>query len=150
MLGVPTADDFRRLAQENHFALDGEGAADSVALLPLLLGGLEALAALPPDTAPSSADRNAGARPTPGDDPLNAIVRRCRVKGRRTGKLAGKRIGAKDNVSIAGISMTCAAGLPVGLMLVGRHFDEATVLRVAEAVEADTRSASPAGRGAMA
>jgi amidase len=38
------------------------------------------------------------------------------------------------------ISIPCAKsnGLPVGLMLVGRHFDDATVLRVANAFEQNT------------
>ena len=39
------------------------------------------------------------------------------------------------------LSVPCGMshGLPVGLMLVGRHFDEATVLRVGQAAEASSR-----------
>ena len=59
-------------------------------------------------------ERDPGYRPGRRDDPFNAIVRRCSVKGAATGKLAGKK---------------------VGLMLTGRHFDEATLLRVAQAFE---------------
>src|SRR5262249_52386877 len=45
-----------------------------------------------------------------------------------TGNLAG----------IPGISVPCGttrAGLPIGLQVLGRHFEEATILRVAQAVE---------------
>jgi amidase len=37
------------------------------------------------------------------------------------------------------MNVPCAmsAGLPVGMMLVGRHADEATILRVADAFERD-------------
>ena len=48
-------------------------------------------------------------RPSRQDDPLNAIVRRCSIKGAPSGKLAGKRLGIKDNVCIAGVPMTCAS-----------------------------------------
>ena len=43
-----------------------------------------------------------------------------------------------DLAGVPGISVPCGntrAGLPVGLQILGRHFDEATVLRVAQAVE---------------
>jgi len=43
-----------------------------------------------------------------------------------------------DLAGIPGISVPCgktAAGLPIGLQVLGRHFDESTVLRVATAVE---------------
>ena len=43
-----------------------------------------------------------------------------------------------DLVGVPGISVPCGktrAGLPVGLQVLGRHFDEGTILRVAQAVE---------------
>jgi aspartyl-tRNA(Asn)/glutamyl-tRNA(Gln) amidotransferase subunit A len=43
-----------------------------------------------------------------------------------------------DLVGIPGISVPCGttrSGLPIGLQILGRHFDEGTVLRVAQAVE---------------
>jgi len=43
-----------------------------------------------------------------------------------------------DLVGVPGISVPCGktrAGLPIGLQVLGRHFDEATMLRVAQAVE---------------
>ena len=44
-----------------------------------------------------------------------------------------------DLAGVPGISVPCGAtrsGLPIGLQILGRHFDEGTVLRVANAVEA--------------
>ena len=52
------------------------------------------------------AKRDPGRVPTAGEDPYNAVIRWCNVKSRSGGKLAGKRFGIKDNVSIAGIPMT--------------------------------------------
>jgi aspartyl-tRNA(Asn)/glutamyl-tRNA(Gln) amidotransferase subunit A len=41
---------------------------------------------------------------------------------------------------IPGISVPCgfAGGLPIGLQLLGKHFDEATILRVAHAYQTVT------------
>jgi aspartyl-tRNA(Asn)/glutamyl-tRNA(Gln) amidotransferase subunit A len=47
-----------------------------------------------------------------------------------------------DLAGVPGISVPCGtsqSGLPIGLQVLGRHFDESTVLRVAEAVEDDTQ-----------
>ncbi|MBZ5530358.1 MAG: Asp-tRNA(Asn)/Glu-tRNA(Gln) amidotransferase subunit GatA [Acidobacteriia bacterium] len=47
-----------------------------------------------------------------------------------------------DLVGIPGISVPCGetkTGLPIGLQILGKHFDESTVLRVAGAVEASHR-----------
>ncbi len=56
--------------------------------------------------------RVSGGRLSRGEDPLNAVVRTCSVKlpGAR-GRLAGKTIGAKDTICIAGIPMSCASRL---------------------------------------
>jgi aspartyl-tRNA(Asn)/glutamyl-tRNA(Gln) amidotransferase subunit A len=43
-----------------------------------------------------------------------------------------------DLAGVPGISVPCgksSSGLPIGLQVLGRHFDESTVLRVAAAVE---------------
>ena len=48
-----------------------------------------------------------------------------------------------DLVGIPGISVPCGqtkAGLPIGLQVLGKHFDEGTVLRVANASEVSTAS----------
>ena len=57
----------------------------------------------PQDSVTRYRDRKAGVRPSPKDDPLNAIVTRCSVKGAASGPLKGKRVGVKDSVCVAGI-----------------------------------------------
>src|SRR5262245_1626220 len=106
----PTADDFHRLATAHHFELTSDELEAYQALMPTMFAALDAL-----DQAPANrpeityCERNPGRRPFPQEDPLNAIVRRCSVKGAKSGKLAGKRVGIKDNVCIAGVPMTCAS-----------------------------------------
>jgi amidase len=58
------------------------------------------------DTAPLFPDRLPGRSPAPGEDPLNAFITLCDVRGSRDGPLAGLRVGLKDNIRLAGIRMT--------------------------------------------
>ena len=68
-------------------------------------------AAPAPTPARAEARRDPGRPPLPGEDPYNAVIRWCNVKGRATGKLAGKRIAVKDNVNVAGIPLTLGANV---------------------------------------
>ncbi|MCS6925537.1 MAG: amidase family protein, partial [Candidatus Binatia bacterium] len=106
----PSGEDLHRLAAANHFALSPEEVDAYLALLPDMFTALDLLDQTPTQHPPLIyRERDPGNRPSRQEDPLNAIVRRCSVKGAKTGKLAGKRIGIKDNVCIAGIPMTCAS-----------------------------------------
>lgn len=69
-------------------------------------------------------------RPDPKDDPLNAIVRYCSVYTDKKGVLAGKRIGIKDTVCIAGMPMSCASRLLYGFT---PDIDATIVTRMLEA-----------------
>src|SRR5215510_7385365 len=106
----PTADDLRRLAATHNFTLNNEEIDAYQSLIPDMFTLLNEL-----DQTPSNLpivtyrERDPGRRPTRQEDPLNAIVRRCSVKGAKSGKLAGKRIGIKDNVCVAGVPTTCAS-----------------------------------------
>lgn len=111
-LRKPSAEDLRRLAAANHFDVTNEEVDTYLSLIPDMFAALDSL-----DQAPSNLpvityrDRDSGRRPSRQADPLNAIVRRCLVKGAQSGKLAGKRLGIKDNVCIAGVPMTCASSV---------------------------------------
>jgi amidase len=106
----PTADDLKQLAAANHFNLNPDELADFQAMMPQMFETLDGLDRAPSPAVPLKyAERNHGARPQPEDDPFNAILRRCSVKGAQSGKLAGKRIGIKDCIAVAGIPMTCGS-----------------------------------------
>jgi amidase len=54
--------------------------------------------------------RDPGRRPGREEDPLNAIVRFCRVRADGSeGVLSGKRVAVKDAVAIAGMPLTCGS-----------------------------------------
>jgi amidase len=51
-------------------------------------------------------ERDPGRRPTAPEDPLNAFIRKCVVKGAERGPLAGRTIGLKDHIAVAGVPMS--------------------------------------------
>ena len=106
----PTSHDLRRLAEANHFEITDAEMQAFEAMIPGLFGSYDDLAQLPEQRpALRYPNRTLGPRPNPEEDPYNAILRRCSISGATGGKLAGKRIGLKNNICVAGFPMTCAS-----------------------------------------
>jgi amidase len=92
---------------------------------------LDALDRMPLPLVPLKySERDAGSRPDPRSDPFNAITRRCSVAGASSGKLAGKRVGIKDNISVAGVPMTCGSSVMEGYV---PEIDATLVTRILDA-----------------
>ncbi len=109
-LRIPSREDLHRLAHSNGFTLSDDEVDSYYVLVSGLFELFDELDQLPEPHAPRRFPaRDPGQRPTPDLDPFNAIVRRCSVAGASEGPLAGKRIGLKDNISVAGIPMTCGS-----------------------------------------
>ena len=73
---------------------------------------LDRVLAVVDDVEPSAAappSRDTGRPPQPGEDPLNAVVRWCRVQEQEEGPLAGIRVALKDSMALAGVPMTCGS-----------------------------------------
>jgi amidase len=83
-----------------------------------LLALLDGLVTDPPPPDPVvAAVREAGERPSEEEDPLNAIVRRCRVEPRSAGGgLDGMRLAVKDSMAIAGIPLTLGSAVMDGFV----------------------------------
>lgn len=106
----PSREELPELAAAHHFELTPEEVEDYHALLQPLLGALQELEDMPASSPPLRyRERDPGFRPSRDEDPFNAIVRRCSVKGAPAGKLEGKRVGLKDNICVAGVPMTCGS-----------------------------------------
>ena len=119
------------MAAANHFVLGSEETADFASMLPSLFTSLDELDRMPGALpVPTYQERNPGYRPSRQEDPLNAIVRLCSVKGASSGKLAGKRIGLKDNVCVAGIPMSCGSTVLEGYV---PEIDATVVSRILDA-----------------
>ncbi len=106
----PGREDLIELARLNHFELSEEELNNLLPLMGPLFHGFDELDAMPQPARPLKYyERDPGQRPQPKDDPLNAILRRCSVKGAKSGRLAGKRVGIKDCVLMAGVPMSCGS-----------------------------------------
>ena len=106
----PTKDDLRRLAAENFIELNQEELEVFESLIKPMVERFDRVHNAPASNGPlKHRDRDPGGRPNREEDPLNAIVRSCSVKGAASGKLVGKRIGLKDNICVSGIPMTCGS-----------------------------------------
>ena len=109
-LRLPTARELQRLAKANHFQLSDEEMESFQALIPSLFESYELLDQMPLPREPLKyRDRDPGRRPPRQEDPFNAIVRRCTLRGAPSGKLAGKRFGLKNNICVAGMPMSCGS-----------------------------------------
>jgi len=98
------------LAALNHFELSEEELGTFLPMVEAMVRSLNEIDQMPQPTRPLKYyERDPGQRPQRKDDPLNAILRRCSVKGAKSGKLAGKRVGVKDCVLVAGVPMSCGS-----------------------------------------
>src|SRR5258708_6100391 len=106
----PTRQDLERLAGIHGLTLTHGELAAAAAVLPEMIASLAKLAEDEPVAAPPGA-RVASGRPSRADDPYNAILRRCSVRraGVASGKLAGKRVGLKDSISVAGLPLSAGS-----------------------------------------
>ncbi len=103
---VPGADELKKIARANHIELTPGELAALESMMPAQMAIFEKIDAItlaPQESVTRYRDRKVGVRPSPKDDPLNAIVTRCSVKGAAGGPLQGKRVGVKDSVCVAGI-----------------------------------------------
>jgi amidase len=103
----PGADQIRELAAMEYMQPTDDEVAEIEVLLDEALAMFDRLDELPQPAFPITyRERDPGRRPLPEEDPYNAFIRRCRVAGRPTGRLAGRTVGLKDNIRLAGVPMT--------------------------------------------
>lgn len=109
---TPTPAEIDAAAKRHHIDLSDEEREDFVAVIAETLAGYERLDELP-DYRPevTYTHRDPGYRPGPSEDPLNAFVTKCEVRGADDGPLAGYEVGLKDNVNVAGVEMTLGSKL---------------------------------------
>ena len=111
----PTTAELTEIADHAYIQLTEKEAADIEELSEGLLTTLDRLDDLDQPRWPiKHTDRDPGYRPTVEEDPYNIFIRKCRVVGSATGPLAGKKIGLKDNIAVAGVPLTNGSRLTEG------------------------------------
>jgi len=108
----PDRERIRELAGPLHLSPTEAELSTFERLIDKALDMFDLIDTLPPvETARLYPDRPAGRSPHPGEDPLNAYITICDVRGAPDGPLAGRRVGLKDNIRLAGIRMTNGSSL---------------------------------------
>ena len=104
-------DEIHELARSCGFSVGTEEAEQLLAVAEAVFQSFDLLESQERSSvAPVGAIRDPGRPPEAADDPLNAIVRFCRVRAEGCeGVLSGTRVAVKDAVAIAGIPLTCGS-----------------------------------------
>jgi amidase len=79
-----------------------------------LCSAYAALDAFPDEKPAVKYPRDGGHRPKPEENKHNAWYIKTSIKGKASGKLAGKRVALKDNICVAGVPMMIGAGFLEG------------------------------------
>jgi amidase len=104
-------DELHELARSWGFSLEAEEAEQLLEVAEAIFQSFDLLESQERSAvAPVDAIRDPGRSPEGTEDPLNAIVRFCRVRAEGCeGMLSGTRVAVKDAVAIAGIPLTCGS-----------------------------------------
>jgi amidase len=126
----PTLDQLQDIAGRLNMQLTHEQAAEYLALMQPSFDAYDLVDELPDFTPPVRYDRSSGYRPSNPQNLLNAWYYRTEVNGAREGKLAGKTVALKDNISLAGVPMMNGASILEGFV---PSFDATVVTRLLDA-----------------
>ncbi|MEK7847372.1 MAG: amidase family protein, partial [Chloroflexota bacterium] len=111
----PTMEEVQLIAEELYLDPSPEEVQEFTAVIERSLALFDRLDELPQPRRPIKyRERDSGYRPSPEEDPLNLFVTRCYVKGAPRGKLAGKTVGLKDNICLAGVPLSCGSRVMEG------------------------------------
>lgn len=103
-LDAPTAEEIVEIGSRDWLDITADEAEGLVPAVSDMLAMTRALLALQhdePRKLPTTRAR--GRRPTKDEDPFNVFARIVSVQERSDGPLAGRRVGVKDNIDVAGI-----------------------------------------------
>ncbi len=105
----PSTAEVEEIAADLNISFTDEELTDYAQIVSDTIGLLERVEEIPKPNHPPTTyehDRGPGYRPDDEEDPHNAWITKCEIKGDGDGPLSGMTVGLKDNVSLAGIEMT--------------------------------------------
>ncbi|CAN5770907.1 hypothetical protein BH20ACI3_BH20ACI3_32490 [soil metagenome] len=126
----PSIAELRRIADSYGFDISDAELEDMRAIGDGTLASYARLDQMQAPTLPVKYPRDAGWEPAPEENPHNAWAWRCSVKGAGSGKLKGRTIALKDNISLAGIPLRNGAAVMVGFV---PNEDATVVTRILDA-----------------
>src|SRR5215468_4637585 len=109
MFQKPTVADLRQAAKKLGMNPSDEYLAAVEQIITPLANAYATLDATADELPPMKYPRGQFYRPAPEENPYGAWYVKTSIKGKPTGKLAGRRIALKDNVCLAGVPMMIGA-----------------------------------------
>ena len=126
---IPSTDELGAIAASFGLSMGDDDLAAYRELVAGSLGAYDAVEDLYRQHAPEAPERHSW-RPEPADNPLGAWYRRCSVRERDDGPLAGRRVAIKDNTDVAGVAMMNGSATLEGFV---PRSDATVVRRILEA-----------------
>ena len=126
---IPSIDELGAIAASFGLSPSDDDLAAYQELVAGSLGAYDAVEDLYEQQAPAVPERHSW-RPEPADNPLGAWYRRCAVRERDDGPLAGRRVAIKDNTDVAGVAMMNGSATLEGFV---PRSDATVVRRILEA-----------------
>jgi amidase len=126
----PSIAELRRIADSYGFDLSDAELEDMRVVADGTLASYARLDQMQAPMLPVKYPRDAGWAPTPEENPHNAWAWRCSVKGASSGKLKGRTIALKDNISLAGMPLRNGAAVLAGFV---PNEDATVVTRILDA-----------------
>jgi amidase len=103
----PSPEQVATYARRHHLELDAAAAERMAAIITAGLTSFDRVDELDVPTVPlRHVHRDPGRPPRLEEDPFNAVVRFCDVRGASEGPLAGRTVGVKDCIAVAGVPTT--------------------------------------------
>jgi amidase len=112
----PTIEQLKRIAEEFNLTLTDDELSLYQELMEGTIESYNRLNQLVEPSLPVKYPRTPGYRPSAEENPYNAWYWKTSIKGNSTGKLAGKRIVLKDNISLAGVPMMNGSAILEGFV----------------------------------
>jgi amidase len=112
-LSAPSAEELVELARRDDIQLSADEAAELAKVVARLIEAADHALKLDYRLSINRPDgRDPGYQPEADDNRYNAFIRRCRVARTDSGPLAGRTVGVKDNISVAGVPTTNGSRMP--------------------------------------
>ena len=102
----PSLEQVKQFAAWSYLDLSEEEAREYRGIIGDLLSMCDRIDELPQPRYDVKYPRTPGYKPSVEEDPLNAFITKCEIKGASSGKLAGKKVGIKDNIAVAGVPLS--------------------------------------------
>ena len=129
-INLPSRRDLRALAADLGMALSESDVSSYLRYFADAVAAYDALDRIPDNLPPVKYPRTPGHRPEDKDNPYNAWIVKTTIRGKRTGKLAGKTAAIKDSICVAGVPLKNGANVMEGYV---PEVDATVVTRILDA-----------------